>query len=137
VCADAEAMPWPDAAFDIVVASLADPFNTPRFWREAHRVLAAGGLCLFTTPADEWASRFRLRGNHDEAEFLLGDGRTVAMVSHVFSVSDQRAMLEAAGLALSESVDLFPDQIAGPRSPKLDVFDGNRVPVVRGFVVAK
>jgi ubiquinone/menaquinone biosynthesis C-methylase UbiE len=49
--ADAQALPFPDAAFDVVVNQFGTMFvpDKPRALREAHRVLVPGGRLLYTT----------------------------------------------------------------------------------------
>jgi SAM-dependent methyltransferase len=63
VLGDAEAMPFPDATFDVVTCRIA-PHHFPdvaRFCREAHRVLKPGGRFLMVdnvAPEDEALDRF-------------------------------------------------------------------------------
>ena len=51
VCADAEALPFADASFDFIFSNLMLQWCTdlPATLRELHRVLAPGGLLMFTT----------------------------------------------------------------------------------------
>src|SRR5882762_6235910 len=70
VVADAQSTGLARSSFNLIVASLGDPYNRLPFWQEVSRLLRSGGICLFTSPAFEWASRFR-GGDSDYAEFLL------------------------------------------------------------------
>jgi hypothetical protein len=59
IIADARATTLRSASFDLVVASLCDPYNCIHFWQETRQVLASDGICFATLPAHEWAARFR------------------------------------------------------------------------------
>ena len=52
ICADAEAMPLSDAAFDLLVSSFALQWcpDLPQVFAESHRVLQPGGRFYFTLP---------------------------------------------------------------------------------------
>src|SRR5262249_45759015 len=73
LCGDATLLPFRDNTLRLMVSSLGDPFNTPRFWTETHRVLQPGGWIIFTTPSNAWAEEYRSRMNQDrqKAEFDL------------------------------------------------------------------
>ena len=47
------------ASIGFLFASLADPYNGPRFWSESARILKRGATLLFTTPSFEWARSYR------------------------------------------------------------------------------
>lgn len=95
---DAEAMPFPDAAFDVVTARFA-PHHFPepgRFVAEAARVLAPGGrlvICDNMVPED------------DELDALMNRFEAWRDPSHVRShrLSEWAAMLRAAGFAVTTS----------------------------------
>lgn len=126
----------PDHGTALLVASLADPYNTPAFWREAARILHPHGEALVTLPSHDWALRFR-RGE-SLAEFTLLDGRAVALPSHVPPLPAQIALLEQAGLRLVRFDALGIESLpAGePVSPKLQVFGSQpRTSVVWGLKV--
>lgn len=130
VC-DAQITPLASGSFDVVVASLGDPYNTLRFWKEAARLLRPDGHVLFTSPSFEWATQFRDRSN--AAEFILSDGRMIAVPSLIVASDDQRRMIEASGLALLDVQAFMDTELrSSPRSPKL--CPG---PIVSGYLAQK
>jgi SAM-dependent methyltransferase len=142
VCADAETLPFTDGGFDLLIASLGDPYNTERFWREASRVMAKGGRCIFTTPAAPWSDRFRRErqsGHQGLAVFEIEGGSTVAVPSLVMSPLEQISFISKCGLMTTDvwsfTRDMFPDGL--PLSPKIFEFTQSATPVVSQFVVRK
>jgi len=138
VVADACATSLPSASYDMVVASLCDPYNRANFWRESARIIVAGGICMATLPAPEWAARFRANETADEAEFVLANGRRVAMPSFVPLPERQLAMIGEAGLTVIEQMTYSAVDLRGAASPKLNVFRrAESGPVLCGFTTAK
>jgi len=120
--ADARRMPFRDRAFDVVVASLGDPYNESAFWSEATRVLHQDGLVYYSTPTFGWSHQFRGSSSTERtsAEFALRDGRTVRVPSRILPEVDQRRMIEAAGLTVTSVESVGQDQIPSfDRAPKL------------------
>jgi SAM-dependent methyltransferase len=135
IIADARDTGLGSGSFDIIVASLGDPYNQPLFWRECARLLRRGGSCLFTTPTHDWASRFRIGSDLDAAEFLLSDGRSVLVPSFTPPDRDQITMIQQAGLRVGEVRAYSRDDLSEPISPKLDL--GRAIPLVRGYTAKK
>src|SRR5262249_45994974 len=73
VIGDAERLPFAEGSFDIVVASLGDPYNTARFWEEVAHILRTKAWCVFTTPSFEWASHYRTQSKVEEEGLALFD----------------------------------------------------------------
>jgi SAM-dependent methyltransferase len=141
-CANAEQLPFGDGAFDLVIASLGDPYNTEAFWREMSRVLTTGGRCIFTTPAASWSDRYRdeqQSGDHNVAVFETREGATVGVPSFVLSPVDQMAFVEGLGLTATDvwtfTRDMFPE--GAPMSPKIARFTLDATPVITQYVVRK
>jgi SAM-dependent methyltransferase len=128
----------PTASFDMIVSALGDPYNCVTFWQEVVRLLKSGGACLYTTPAPEWATRFRGPGFRSHAEFAIADGTTLLVPSHIPTLDQQIRMITDAGLHVIEVGSLSAEQLLGVHSPKLLVDDATRLlPIVRGFVARR
>jgi ubiquinone/menaquinone biosynthesis C-methylase UbiE len=138
IVADACATALRAANYDVIVASLCDPYNRPAFWQEMTRLLSPNGCCLATLPAHEWVACFRDGGKIDDAEFVLADGRRIAMPSFVPPVERQLAMVAAAGLQVIDMATFSAADLTGTPSPKLNVFaPGSKAPVLRGLTSVK
>lgn len=85
----AEAMPLPDAAFDVVLCQLALMFfaDRPAALREFHRVLASGGRVFTTVPAPTAFFEVFEQGVTRYAGPAVG-----AFVRQVFSLNDEREL---------------------------------------------
>lgn len=138
VVADACAMERREASVDLLVASLADPYNTTAFFAEASRVLRPGGQILLTLPSFEWAVRFRDAASGKaavSARFVLYSGRALDLPSFVRPLDAQVEMIERAGLMLTKfdsfGVDALPE--GDFVSPKTDVFGEDPTSLLWGF----
>lgn len=138
VLADARETGLERASFDIIVASLGDPYNQTPFWAEVTRLLRPGGRCLFTTPTSEWSKRFRAGSNPASAEFLTADGGKVYVPSYTLPAGEQAEMIRDSGLVVSDTRDYFQTDLRSAASAKIKVEDGGgQVPIVRGYAVLK
>jgi ubiquinone/menaquinone biosynthesis C-methylase UbiE len=138
--ASASALPLASTTIDFVLASLADPFNTPALWSELDRVLKPSGIVFGTTPSLEWASRYRaIEGSSlGEAVFVLASGRVLRTPSHVFRPEQQTQLIETAGLCeiargVIRVADLGPYRL----SPKISVLDRPDLPVLDWFAAIR
>lgn len=97
---DARQMALATASVDLLLAGLGDPYNDADFWRECSRILRAGGRVLWTTPAYEWASRWRTLSGEpsDAAVFQLQDSSLIAVPSVVQTVDELERAIEAVGM---------------------------------------
>jgi SAM-dependent methyltransferase len=128
----------PRGSFGLIVSALGDPYNCPAFWQEVARLLEPGGLCLFTTPAWEWASRFRAPHEQSYAAFEIAGGNTVLVPSKILPLDQQARMVADAGLLIVDAVGLTPECLSGTCSPKLLVTpETMRLPIVRGFTAQR
>jgi SAM-dependent methyltransferase len=128
----------PAASFGLIVSALGDPYNCVAFWQEVARLLEWGGICLFTTPAPEWAMRFRRPDSQLHAEFVIANGTTVLVSSNIPALDQQIRMITEASLQVMEVGSLSAEQLSGVHSPKLLVDEATKpLPIVRGFVVRR
>ncbi len=133
--ADAEDLPLVDACADMVVSVLGDPYNTPRFWAEASRILRADGHVLYTTPSHAWSVAYR--GGSGSAVFDRLEGDDLELPSIVLSPDAQRHVIEASGLRLERQEDVALRDLADPISPKLRVLTSSAAPVVTAYLARK
>ena len=114
--ADAAALPFPDGAFDIVVAynSLMDVADMPASVREASRVLEPGGrLCVCVTHPTADAGKFQSKdpdapfvipgsylGRHRFEDTFERDGLQVTFAGWRYSLEGYARALEDAGLVI-------------------------------------
>jgi trans-aconitate methyltransferase len=125
----------------LVVASLADPYNEPAFWKSVFKCLAPGGEVMCTLPSFQWARIFRGRTHSpiEVAEFTLRDGQRHFLPSFILSLSNQVAMVEDSGLVITHFEALTVESIAiGTRlSPKLLAANDPSMPVIYGFTARR
>lgn len=134
--APAHRLPVRDRSLDLVVASLADPYDDGPFWSELARVLAPSGRAVVTAPSWKWASAFRSNGAaRDAAEFELADGSRLSVPSLVRPVEAEVRLIEECGLRALEVRAAPRSALRGPLSPKLRVL-APEDPVAVGYVVA-
>jgi len=128
-------------SFDAVASCLGDPYNTPSFWREVHRILRPGGKCLFTTPSRDWAVAFRDGSNQDSmhsSEFELADRSRVFLPSHIYSEADQIELIQSVGLKVLQVSGVSIQDLSGNKlSPKLLLSRGQKASVVTGYLALK
>lgn len=139
---DALHLPIASESIELLVSSLGDPYNEPRFWKEVYRVLRPGGISFFTTPSYEWASAFRRESDIMWADFELSDGRRVSVPSLIYSEDVQRKLIEDSGLQVIK-VDYVPNHVPlsalkSRLSPKLLIKErGTNSSIITGYVTIK
>ncbi|MER9484093.1 methyltransferase domain-containing protein [Mesorhizobium sp. M0494] len=143
VLSDASHLPFPGQSVDMLTASLGDPYNSPEFWHEVHRVSKLGARIFFSTPSWEWASAFRSVGKNERegsALFITQSGKKIYLPSCILPEIEQGAMMKAAGLHVEQIShfrlsDLKSAQL--PTSPKLGGYLDDDDSVVTSFWVKK
>ncbi len=138
--ADAENLPLESGSIDCLVASLGDPYNQIGFWTEAKRVLTENGTAVLTVPSYDWARCFRKAGmtDFDRAEFELADGRRVFIPSFIYPESQQKALVEKAGLTVEDIQEVTLGELVNEElSPKLCIDRGPQAAVVTGYFICK
>jgi SAM-dependent methyltransferase len=135
---DARATGLESANYDLLVSSLGDPYNVESFWNEVRRILVPGGICLFTTPAREWAIRLRSESDISKAEFLRSDGATIFVRSEIPTMKEQKEMIGGAGLVVREIQSFTAAQLLGAHSPRLLITNDMLSSIIlRGITVRK
>jgi hypothetical protein len=135
--ARADALPVRDGSVDLLVGSLADPYDNQAWWREARRVVSSVGRVVLTTPSFAWASRFRPSAHEprDTARFVLRDGAVVDVPSLVREPAAERALIASVGLHVLAEYAITYGELPTPTSPKLESLSESD-PVVVGYVAA-
>ena len=105
--ASVRAMPFPSSYFDVVFASLADPFSHPAAWCEIWRVMRPGAKFIFSAPAAEWATALRETEKQDRTTFVLKDGSAAEVYSFTFSEPELRTALHSCGFDVVEFHTVF------------------------------
>jgi hypothetical protein len=134
--ADARNLKLKRAQFNLVVAGLADPYNTKTFWTASARILKQGGQAIVTIPAYEWAIRYRTieQTRFDRARFIIGNGKAVELPSHILPLQEQISLMEQAGLEVMEfRVLTHRDLKHQPPSAKTSIYRNRDGPLVCGF----
>lgn len=134
IVGDALSLPFSAHSVSLMVASLADPFNVPSFWQEAHRSLKTGGHFIFTIPSYEWASSFRQISEYefaDTAYFQLRSGERIYLPSLVKPEAEQASMMSSFGFRVVKTSGVAVDAIPFPHSPKIFGFKN----ILTGYVV--
>ena len=143
--ADALALPHSDSSIDCVIASLIDPYNTPKLWTSLERILTVDGQIIVTTPSYEWAKRFRAvqgeaRGSKEmeSAEFSLEDGSVIRVPSYIYPLAETVKLIESSTLSVLKFESLGLGNLTGINiSPKSRVFKGKNSSLLWGFVIAR
>ena len=136
--ADALRLPFADQSLSVLIATLGDPYNAPRFWQEVARVLVPKGIVIFTTPSYAWSSTFRRPEKEEQhvADFEIRDGRHIIVPSFIYPESEQIAILAAHGLVVQETKCVTINQLQeGGVSSKLR--DARRGEIVTGYWASK
>lgn len=127
VCGHAAHLPFANAVFDLVNASLmAGDVRCLGPWvRELARVLTAGGRIVYSDFHPTWHTRGWRRTFRDES------GATVVLPCEPHTLDDHRRATERAGLRVEGL-----HEVAVPSPPRsLDRWLGRRGPLVPGLVV--
>jgi SAM-dependent methyltransferase len=132
--ASAYDLPVADGSLELVMASLADPYDIDELWQELRRVLAPNGRIVLTTPAWEWAARFRTSaGEIQEAWFTSSTGELIAVPSYVRPPAEEATMIESHALRVERTAVVTLGELENP-APKLGVVEDTD-PVLRAYAV--
>jgi SAM-dependent methyltransferase len=137
VIADAQSMRLPPDRFGVIVCSLGDPYNSTQFWQKVADLLVPSGVCLFTTPAYDWAMRFRIGTDIESAVFLLNSGESISVRSFIAPISEQIDMVVSNGLHLRDFTSYYLSDLSSIPSQKLLVDRTLRIPIVTGYTFQK
>lgn len=120
--ANVQMAPFGDAEFDWIFAILGDPYNTLRTWKNIRKALRRGGRCIFIVPSFAWAQAFRTRSDRERrgfARFVMSTGREVYLPSLILPPSEQKSLIEEAGLHVDSMSHVPASCILKIRSPKI------------------
>lgn len=127
--------------YDLVVASLADPYNGPRLWQTLNQIMATNGRVVFTTPSYEWTTSFRKleqAGKIDLAEFVSKSGDIIYLRSDVLSAAKQIELCYRHGFRLELLEQVYCDDIpVAELSWKLDRVRGLKMPALTGYMFVR
>jgi len=130
---DVEAMPFGDCEFEWVFAILGDPYNISQAWKNINRALRYGGRCVFIIPSFVWAREFRKKGSHERpgfARFVMAGGAELFLPSLIYSPSQQRTLIENAGLRANAMDHVLVDDVPCVRSRKISEFLSGGDPII-------
>jgi hypothetical protein len=97
--------PFRDSEVDLIVASLADPYNGLPFWVEVSRIVHPTGCIVLTAPTFEWAQSVRDSGEISTARFQTVDG-VVVVPSNVVTAGQQEELSAQAGLRADVLIEI-------------------------------
>lgn len=100
----------PTSSLDGVFGSLADPYLLPNFMIECRRALKDEGLFAGTSPAREWAERFRDANRIAETEFISTIGNKCRVASFCYTSEQIETLLKIAGFAHIEMRTICVDR---------------------------
>jgi SAM-dependent methyltransferase len=98
----ARELKFPSNYFDVVIASLGDPFCYPTALCEVERVLKLGGRFILTAPAEDWVKVIRPENERQKTSFRLSKGGFAQVYSFTFEMETLEKLLAACGLKVQE-----------------------------------
>jgi SAM-dependent methyltransferase len=111
----------PDATYDVVLASLADPYLYPAALVEIRRILKPRAPFVFTSPSGLWARALRPARGRNKTTFCLADGTSSEVYSFTFTVDELRCLLELCGFCCERIATAFGQELSAssPISPAI------------------
>ena len=106
---------FPSDFFDLVIASLADPFLYPASLSEIYRILKTEGRLIFTIPSSEWSSCIREKNNANKTKFLLNNKSYAEVFSFTYSLEELCKMLVNTGFRIIYSTELAMNRFSNER----------------------
>lgn len=96
--ASARSLPWSAKKFDVIFASLCDPYCHPAVLCEFSRILKRGGYLIASAPAKMWSNGIRKTGNEVMTEFLLRSSSKAKVFSFTFHMKELLSLMRLCGL---------------------------------------
>lgn len=88
---------FPSKSFDIVIASLADPYFYPSALCEIRRILKDDGLFIFSTPSHVWAKSIRNGVSEYKTQFKSKDDSIAEVYSFTFEMDQLIELMNVCG----------------------------------------
>lgn len=133
----------PDQSFDIVLASLADPYFYPGALCEINRILKPNGIFIFSTPSRIWSGAIRKNEDEQRTSFVLHDGTKADVYSFTFTMSELRDLLSLCKFSILQDNVIHGNNHLGEKiSPAITAaannleIDISQLPIVN-FVIAR
>lgn len=109
--ASARYLDFPAEYFDIVIASLADPYCYPAALCEIHRVLKTDGKFIFSSPSRQWSDGIRAADSRNKTKFSLKDGSIADVYSFTFTLEELERLLSICGFSVKEYQIAYGDEL--------------------------
>jgi hypothetical protein len=127
--------------FDLIVAVLADPYNTPALWQNLLRLSSKDGLIALTFPSFDWMRSYRVLREHVEKDYSIFRTRSGDLLNLPSFIWPARQVIEyghSVGLQLLRHCTFRLAQlITGSISPKLLAPSDNQLTIVEGYLFQK
>lgn len=124
--------------FDLIVAVLADPYNTKALWRNLSRLCSRRGLIALTFPSYYWMKSYRVLREHVESQysvFQTGEGRSLNLPSFILPTEQVIECGRSAELILIEHRTFRLARLTAERiSPKLLSPGDAELPIVEAYL---
>lgn len=124
--------------FDLIVAVLADPYNTPALWKNLLRLSSKRGLIALTFPSYDWMKSYRLLKEHVESKysvFQTREGSLLNLPSFIWPTEKVIKYGRSVDLILLKHLTFRVAHLsAGNISPKLLSSGDDQLPIVEGYL---
>lgn len=119
IAADVCAIPVPKQHYDVVFASLADPYAHPMAFVEIRRILRPEGRLVLSTPSGVWSSGVRTKESRWKTTFIPSAGVPVEVYSFTYTKNELADLLRSCEFSICSAEtaygrDLPPNSEVSP-----------------------